>query len=83
MCRHQAGWFPFNLDNEMQLPGERANPDDPDGEPRNEDLQEMASGFYLKQSILSAVETGWNRLIALMENTLYNLITLDSFLCLK
>lgn len=38
---HQAGWFPFNLDNEMQLPGERANPDDPDAEPRNEDLQEM------------------------------------------
>lgn len=79
MCRHQAGWFPFNLDNEMQLPGERANPDDPDAEPRNEDLQEMASGFYLKQSILSAVETGWNRHIALMENILYNLITPDSF----
>lgn len=46
MRRHQAGWFPFNLDNEMQLPGERgANPDDPDGEPRQDDLQEMASVF--------------------------------------
>lgn len=58
MCRHQAGWFPFNLDNEMQLPGERANPDDPDGEPRHEDLQEMASGSH---SVFSVSNTWWHQ----------------------
>ncbi|XP_029022170.1 homocysteine-responsive endoplasmic reticulum-resident ubiquitin-like domain member 2 protein [Betta splendens] len=38
---HQAGWFPFNLENELQLPGDRANQDDMEGEPQNHDLQEM------------------------------------------
>uniref|UniRef100_A0A3P8SM90 Homocysteine-responsive endoplasmic reticulum-resident ubiquitin-like domain member 2 protein n=1 Tax=Amphiprion percula TaxID=161767 RepID=A0A3P8SM90_AMPPE len=38
---HQAGWFPFNLDNEFQLPGDRANQDDMEGELQNHDLQEM------------------------------------------
>ncbi|XP_068567338.1 homocysteine-responsive endoplasmic reticulum-resident ubiquitin-like domain member 2 protein [Cebidichthys violaceus] len=38
---HQAGWFPFNLENELQLPGDRANPDDVEGELQNQDLQEM------------------------------------------
>lgn len=38
---HQAGWFPFNLENELQLPGDRANQDDVDGEIQNQDLQEM------------------------------------------
>ncbi|KAM7373374.1 hypothetical protein PAMP_008229 [Pampus punctatissimus] len=36
---HQAGWFPFNLENELQLPGDRANQDDMEGELQN--LQEM------------------------------------------
>lgn len=38
---HQAGWFPFNLENELQLPGDRANQDDMEGEPQNHDGQEM------------------------------------------
>lgn len=38
---HQAGWFPFNLENELQLPGDRANQDDLEGELQNHDLQEM------------------------------------------
>ncbi|XP_011479051.1 homocysteine-responsive endoplasmic reticulum-resident ubiquitin-like domain member 2 protein isoform X2 [Oryzias latipes] len=38
---HQAGWFPFNLDNELQLPGDRAHQDDLDGDVQNHDLQEM------------------------------------------
>ncbi|XP_023265664.1 homocysteine-responsive endoplasmic reticulum-resident ubiquitin-like domain member 2 protein [Seriola lalandi dorsalis] len=38
---HQAGWFPFNLENELQLPGDRANQDDMEGELQNHDLQEM------------------------------------------
>ncbi|KAM9838848.1 homocysteine-responsive endoplasmic reticulum-resident ubiquitin-like domain member 2 protein [Aulostomus maculatus] len=37
---HQAGWFPFNLENELQLPGDRANQDDVEGELQNHDLQE-------------------------------------------
>lgn len=37
---HQAGWFPFNLENEL-LPGDRANQDDMEGELQNHDLQEM------------------------------------------
>ncbi|XP_026205895.1 homocysteine-responsive endoplasmic reticulum-resident ubiquitin-like domain member 2 protein [Anabas testudineus] len=37
---HQAGWFPFNLENELHLPGDRANQDDMEGE-QNHDLQEM------------------------------------------
>ncbi|KAI4817379.1 hypothetical protein KUCAC02_010780 [Chaenocephalus aceratus] len=36
---HQAGWFPFNLENELQLPG--ANQDDLEGEQQNQDFQEM------------------------------------------
>lgn len=42
-CRHQAGWFPFNLDNELQLPGDRAHQDDLDGDVQNHDLQEMVA----------------------------------------
>uniref|UniRef100_H3DJM9 Homocysteine-responsive endoplasmic reticulum-resident ubiquitin-like domain member 2 protein n=1 Tax=Tetraodon nigroviridis TaxID=99883 RepID=H3DJM9_TETNG len=38
---HQAGWFPFNLENELRLPGDLANPDDMEEEPQNQDLQEM------------------------------------------
>ncbi|XP_062291684.1 homocysteine-responsive endoplasmic reticulum-resident ubiquitin-like domain member 2 protein [Scomber scombrus] len=38
---HQAGWFPFNLENELQLPGDRGNQDDMEGELQNPDLQEM------------------------------------------
>ncbi|XP_059206580.1 homocysteine-responsive endoplasmic reticulum-resident ubiquitin-like domain member 2 protein [Centropristis striata] len=38
---HQAGWFPFNLENELQLPGDRANQDDMEAELQNHDLQEM------------------------------------------
>ncbi|XP_069548971.1 homocysteine-responsive endoplasmic reticulum-resident ubiquitin-like domain member 2 protein isoform X2 [Brachyistius frenatus] len=38
---HQAGWFPFNLENDLQLPGDRANQDDPEGELQNQDLLEM------------------------------------------
>ncbi|KAK7898845.1 hypothetical protein WMY93_019698 [Mugilogobius chulae] len=36
---HQAGWFPFNLDND--LPGDRPNQDEGEGEPQNQDLPEM------------------------------------------
>lgn len=36
---HQAGWFPFNLDND--LPGDRPNQDEGEGEPHNQDLPEM------------------------------------------
>ncbi|XP_055013387.1 homocysteine-responsive endoplasmic reticulum-resident ubiquitin-like domain member 2 protein isoform X2 [Boleophthalmus pectinirostris] len=35
----QAGWFPFNLDND--LPGDRPNQDEGEGEPQNQDLPEM------------------------------------------
>ncbi|KAI3358702.1 hypothetical protein L3Q82_015115 [Scortum barcoo] len=39
---HQAGWFPFNLENELlQLPGDRANQEDMEGDLQNPDLQEM------------------------------------------
>ncbi|AWP21351.1 putative homocysteine-responsive endoplasmic reticulum-resident ubiquitin-like domain member 2 protein [Scophthalmus maximus] len=38
---HQAGWFPFNLENELQLPGDRANQDEVEAELQNHDLQEM------------------------------------------
>ncbi|XP_008278903.1 homocysteine-responsive endoplasmic reticulum-resident ubiquitin-like domain member 2 protein isoform X2 [Stegastes partitus] len=38
---HQAGWFPFNLENELQLPGDRVNQDDMEGDLQNHDLQEM------------------------------------------
>lgn len=43
MCRHQAGWFPFNLENELRLPGDQANPEDIEEEPQNQDLQEMVA----------------------------------------
>ncbi|XP_008329753.1 homocysteine-responsive endoplasmic reticulum-resident ubiquitin-like domain member 2 protein [Cynoglossus semilaevis] len=36
---HQAGWFPFNLENELLLPG--ANQDEMEAEQQNQDLQEM------------------------------------------
>ncbi|CAK6965860.1 homocysteine-responsive endoplasmic reticulum-resident ubiquitin-like domain member 2 protein [Scomber scombrus] len=42
---HQAGWFPFNLENELQLPGDRGNQDDMEGELQNPDLQEMDGGM--------------------------------------
>nr|XP_046274614.1 homocysteine-responsive endoplasmic reticulum-resident ubiquitin-like domain member 2 protein [Scatophagus argus] len=38
---HQAGWFPFNLENEFQLPGDRANQDDMEGDLQNHNLHEM------------------------------------------
>ncbi|XP_061598107.1 homocysteine-responsive endoplasmic reticulum-resident ubiquitin-like domain member 2 protein isoform X2 [Cololabis saira] len=38
---HQAGWFPFNLENELQLPGDQANQDDLEGELQNQDFHEM------------------------------------------
>ncbi|XP_013868593.1 homocysteine-responsive endoplasmic reticulum-resident ubiquitin-like domain member 2 protein isoform X2 [Austrofundulus limnaeus] len=38
---HQAGWFPFNLENDLQLPGDRPNQEDEEGEQQNQDLQEM------------------------------------------
>ncbi|KAK2830538.1 hypothetical protein Q5P01_018469 [Channa striata] len=38
---HQAGWFPFNLENELHLPGDRANQDEMEGDVQNNDLQEM------------------------------------------
>lgn len=37
---HQAGWFPFNLENELQLPGDRANQEDMEGEMQNHDFHE-------------------------------------------
>ncbi|XP_068603018.1 homocysteine-responsive endoplasmic reticulum-resident ubiquitin-like domain member 2 protein isoform X2 [Brachionichthys hirsutus] len=37
---HQAGWFPFNLENEPQLPGDAAN-QEAEGEPANQDAREM------------------------------------------
>lgn len=37
---HQAGWFPFNLENELQNPGDGAHPDDMEAE-LHHDLQEM------------------------------------------
>lgn len=45
--RHQAGWFPFNLENELRLPGDLANPDDMEEEPQNQDLQEMVATSLL------------------------------------
>lgn len=38
---HQAGWFPFNLENELQFPGDRPNQDEMEGELQNQDLPEM------------------------------------------
>lgn len=37
---HQAGWFPFNLENEFHVPGDGAHHEDMEGEPHNPDLQE-------------------------------------------
>ncbi|XP_038132931.1 homocysteine-responsive endoplasmic reticulum-resident ubiquitin-like domain member 2 protein isoform X1 [Cyprinodon tularosa] len=37
---HQAGWFPFNLENELQLPGDRPNQEEMEGDLQNQDLQE-------------------------------------------
>uniref|UniRef100_A0A8C6WID5 Homocysteine-responsive endoplasmic reticulum-resident ubiquitin-like domain member 2 protein n=1 Tax=Neogobius melanostomus TaxID=47308 RepID=A0A8C6WID5_9GOBI len=36
---HQAGWFPFNLEND--LPDDRPNQDEAEGEPQYQDLPEM------------------------------------------
>lgn len=47
VCRHQAGWFPFNLENELRLPGDPANPEDLEEEPQNQDLQEMVAAPHL------------------------------------
>ncbi|XP_014826721.1 PREDICTED: homocysteine-responsive endoplasmic reticulum-resident ubiquitin-like domain member 2 protein isoform X2 [Poecilia mexicana] len=38
---HQAGWFPFNLENELQLPGDRPNQEEMEAELQNQDLQEV------------------------------------------
>ncbi|KAK5612198.1 hypothetical protein CRENBAI_020897 [Crenichthys baileyi] len=38
---HQAGWFPFNLENELQLPGDRPNQEEMEGDLQNQDLQEV------------------------------------------
>lgn len=51
VCSHQAGWFPFNLENELLLPGDRANQDDLEGELQNHDLQEMVGAS--RPSLLS------------------------------
>lgn len=63
VCRHQAGWFPFNLENELHLPGDRANQDDMEGE-QNHDLQEMVAAFFrpskLYQEQLPRVEQSLN-----------------------
>lgn len=48
VCRHQAGWFPFNLENELQLPGDRANQDEMEGELQNHDIQEMVTTFFIQ-----------------------------------
>ncbi|XP_036001209.1 homocysteine-responsive endoplasmic reticulum-resident ubiquitin-like domain member 2 protein isoform X1 [Fundulus heteroclitus] len=41
---HQAGWFPFNLENELQLPGDRANQEEAEPDLQNQDLQEVDGG---------------------------------------
>lgn len=51
VCRHQAGWFPFNLENELRLPGDQANPDDMEEEPQNPDLQEMVATPPLREEL--------------------------------
>uniref|UniRef100_A0A1A8KIQ3 Homocysteine-responsive endoplasmic reticulum-resident ubiquitin-like domain member 2 protein n=1 Tax=Nothobranchius kuhntae TaxID=321403 RepID=A0A1A8KIQ3_NOTKU len=38
---HQTGWFPFNLENDLQLPGDLPNQEDVDGDQQNQDAQEM------------------------------------------
>ncbi|XP_047240672.1 homocysteine-responsive endoplasmic reticulum-resident ubiquitin-like domain member 2 protein isoform X1 [Girardinichthys multiradiatus] len=38
---HQAGWFPFNPENELQLPGDRPNQEEMEGDLQNQDLQEV------------------------------------------
>ncbi|XP_075995215.1 homocysteine-responsive endoplasmic reticulum-resident ubiquitin-like domain member 2 protein [Genypterus blacodes] len=38
---HQAGLFPFNLENDLQLPGDPANQEEMEGEQQNPDAQEM------------------------------------------
>lgn len=45
--RHQAGWFPFNLENDLQLPGDRPNQEDEDGEQQNQDVQEMVNASLI------------------------------------
>lgn len=50
VLRHQAGWFPFNLENELQLPGDRANQDEAEGEMQNHDLQDMVAAVFLKKT---------------------------------
>lgn len=49
VCRHQAGWFPFNLENELQFPGDGANQDDMEGEQQNNDLQEMVRAALIRR----------------------------------
>lgn len=57
VCRHQAGWFPFNLENELRLPGDPANPEDMEEEPQNQDLQEMVATPHLCSFALAAKTT--------------------------
>lgn len=54
MCRHQAGWFPFNLENELRLPGDPANPEDMEEEPQNQDLQDTVATPHLSSSAAAA-----------------------------
>lgn len=44
---HQAGWFPFNLENELQLPGE--NQEEMEAELHNNDLHGMVFGLIVKE----------------------------------
>jgi len=46
VCRHQVGWFPFNLENELQLPGDGANQEEVEAELQNQDVQEMVAPLY-------------------------------------
>lgn len=38
---HQAGWFPFNLENELQLPGDHPNQEEMEGDPQHQDIQDV------------------------------------------
>lgn len=60
VCRHQAGWFPFNLENELHLPGDRVNQDDVEGE-QNHDLQEMVAAFFIHLNFTKNSNPGLNK----------------------
>ena len=73
ICRHQAGWFPFNLENELQLPGDRANQDDMEGELQNHDLQEMVTVSLIDFSFTKIIHidfisvVGCNLLLSILD----------------